>query len=82
MVSSDPHALVPLQTVLAENHIKPLDYLRLYLEDRVPPVILFDDDLYVTQSDRHLWKQRLRGASFDHKAKLLEQARGCHHGRR
>ena len=68
---ADPHALIPLEDVLAQNHIQPLTYFRLYLQDRAPPVILFDDQLYVAESDRHLWKQRLRTHSFDLKAKLV-----------
>ena len=38
----------------------------------MPPVIIFDDGLYIAQSDLHLWKHHLRLASFDRKAELLK----------
>ena len=67
----DPHALIPLQDILATNHIAPLTYFKLYLEDRAPPVVLLGNELFVTESDHHLWKHHLRLASFDRKAKAL-----------
>ncbi len=74
----DPHSLVPLQKVLDENSLKPLDYFRAYLEDRAPAVILFDGGLYVVKSDLHSWKRRLRAASFTRKAEVL--GAGAFHG--
>ena len=72
---TDPHALVLLEKVLAENDLDPLAFLRAFLEDRVPPVIIWDGVLFVAQSDLHSWKSRLRTASLGRKAAALERRR-------
>ena len=71
-MSANDDPLTRLKPILIENGIDAFDYFRLYLKDEVPPVIVFNDDLYITRSDLHFWKSKLRLASFDNKSKALK----------